>query len=163
MHERRGVGDGGDGERARVGAAGEEVGVDVVEAHECRGRAPVAEARGHGRDAVERVEFLGEREREEARVVAGHERAHGVGAEAERAQQARRLRVGERAVEVRRARHGVGHLEGQDAHPAVARGRRLGAALGDVVAMESTLCTSGSATMPPALSSSVQFRKSRKT
>ena len=138
----------------------------MVEAHERGGRAACeAEPGGDVRDAVERVELLGEREREEARVVAARdedERAHGVGAEAERAQQARRLRVGERAVQARRARHGVGHLEGQDAHPAVARGRRLGVALGDVVAMESTLCTSGSATMPPASSSSTQLTKSRK-
>jgi len=105
---------------------------------------------------------LGEREREEARIVAGHKRAHGVGAEAERAKQARLLHVGEGAVEVRRARHGVDHLKGQYAHPAIAHGRRLGAALGDVVPMESTLCTSGSATVPPASSSSAQLRKSRK-
>ena len=38
-------------------------------------------------NTVECVELLGEREREEARVVAGHERTHGVGAEVERAEQ----------------------------------------------------------------------------
>ncbi|KAF7068502.1 hypothetical protein CFC21_074250 [Triticum aestivum] len=100
------------------GAAGEEVGVDVVEALERRGGAAAAEARGDGGDAVERVELLGKREGEEARVVARDERADGVGAEAERAEQAGGLGGGERAVEAGGARHGVGQLEGQDADPA---------------------------------------------
>ncbi|KAF7075500.1 hypothetical protein CFC21_080274 [Triticum aestivum] len=100
------------------GAAGEEVGVDVVEALERRGGAAAAEARGDGGDAVERIELLGEREGEEARVVARDERADGVGAEAERAEQAGGLGGGERAVEAGGARHGVGQLEGQDADPA---------------------------------------------
>jgi hypothetical protein len=61
-HERHGVGAGCDGgERARVGAFGQEVGVDVAEAHERRGRAPVAEARGHRHHAVQRVQLLDER------------------------------------------------------------------------------------------------------
>jgi hypothetical protein len=61
-HERHGVGAGGDdGERARIDAAGQEVGVDVAEARERRGHAPTAEARGHRRHAVQRVQLLDER------------------------------------------------------------------------------------------------------
>lgn len=101
-HEQHGVGSGDVDECAYVGAAD----VDVIEAHEYRGHAPAAEARGHDRDAVERVELLAERKHEEARVVGGHERVHGMGAEAERAEALTGMSA-RTAWEPRQSAHGV--------------------------------------------------------
>jgi hypothetical protein len=99
------------GDRNGVGAAGEEVGVDVVEPEERLEHAPPAEACRHFCDAVERVELLGERERQEPRVVAWHERTHGLGAEAEQVSSRAASVSDSERIQVGGARHGVGHIE----------------------------------------------------
>lgn len=112
--------------------AGEEVGVDVLEAGESGEAAAAAEAGGNGGDAVEGVDLLGEGEGEEIVLVGGDEgadagRGKRVGAEA------RDIRVREGAVEMDGARHRRRHLEGEDANDVFIAGRgrrRRGSHLG---------------------------------